>query len=221
VGKQGLGKSYTALREIIKISMVDPCTHMLIIINKDGRSNDATYESLKDLIRIPVKFYSYSDAEAKVKEILKYKEFYNNVKKRHIEDQIEDDQAEETLSVLEIDDFSRPYLHTIIYFEDCANNTCFRRSVQYFPQLIATCRHNGISFFFTTQFWKGVPTELKSNATTIYIFRDFSKQQISYILQQTPLKHDLNVVYQSYKRLNNHDRMVVDTVAGTIIIDKT
>jgi hypothetical protein len=221
VGKQGMGKSYTALKEIIKISFVDPCTHMLIIINKDGSSNDATYESLKSLIRIPVNFYSYVDAENRVKQILKYKEFYNTVKKNQLEDQIADDQAEETFGVLEINDFSRPYLHTIIYFEDCANNICFRRSVQYFPQLIATCRHNGISFFFTTQFWKGVPTELKSNATTIYIFRDFSKQQITYILQQTPLKHDLNVVYRNYKNLNNHDRMVVDTVTGKIIIDKT
>jgi hypothetical protein len=221
VGKQGLGKSYTALREIIKISMVDPFTHMLIIINKDGRENDVTYQVLKTLFQVPVHFFSYSDAEDKVKEILKYKELYNTIKKDHLEDKIEEDQIDEMKFVLEIDDIDKQFLNTVIYFEDCANNDCFKRSNQYFPQLIATCRHNGLTFFFSSQFWKGLPTELKSNATTIYIFRDFSKQQLNYILQQTPLKHNITKVFQHYQKLRDHDKLVVDTVSGKIVVDQS
>jgi hypothetical protein len=91
----------------------------------------------------------------------------------------------------------------------------------YFPQLIATCRHNGLTFFFATQFWKSIPTELKSNATTIYIFRDFSKQQVSYILHQTPLKYDRNTIYAVYDGLRGYEKMIVDTHNGEICVDET
>jgi hypothetical protein len=90
----------------------------------------------------------------------------------------------------------------------------------YFPQLFATCRHNGLTFFLAAQFWKGVPTELKSSATIIYIFRDFSRQQFLYILQQTPLKYEVKKFCETYQKLQNHDKMIVDTIKRVIILDK-
>jgi hypothetical protein len=221
VGKQGLGKSFTSYREIIKISCVDPTSHILLIINKDGKSNDATFNVLKELFRIPVEFISYDDAEDRIREILKYKDLYNRIKLEHLEDKIEDDQVFEICSVLQIPDLDQPFLNTIIYFDDCANNKLFKQPTQYFPQLIATCRHNGLTFFFASQFWKGMPTELKSNALTIYIFRDFSKQQLDYIFLQTPLKQDKKRVYEIYRTLREHDKLVVDVVSGKIIVDKS
>jgi hypothetical protein len=221
VGKQGLGKSFTAYREIIKISCTDPTAHLLIIINKDGKSNDATFNVLKDLFQIPVVFLSYELAEDQVRDILKYKDLYNRIKLEHLEDKIQDEQVEELCFVLQIKDLSQPYLSTIIYFDDCANNSLFKRPTQYFPQLIATCRHNGLTFFFASQFWKGMPTELKSNALTIYIFRDFSRQQLTYILQQTPLKYENTKVQSIYRTLREHDKLVVDVVTGRITVDKS
>jgi hypothetical protein len=221
VGKQGLGKSYTALREIIKISFVDPTAHLLLIINSSGSSNDATFNVLQSCFRLPIVFVKYDDAEEYVKNMLKYKDLYNRIKKENLENLIEDDQIKELFEVLNINSLNSPFLNTIVYFEDCANNRLFSKSTMYFPHLIATCRHNGLTFFFATQFWKGVPTELKSNATTIYIFRDFSRQQLTYILQQTPLKYEFKKIYDTYHKLQNHDKLIVDTHASTIILDKT
>jgi hypothetical protein len=180
VGKQGLGKSYSALREIIKISFVDPTAHLLLIINSTGSSNDVTFNVLKPCFRMPVIFIKNDDAEEYVKNLLRYKDLYNKIKKDRLENLIEDEQIRELFEVLHINSLNSPFLNTIIYFEDCANNKLFKNSSSYFSHLIATCRHNGLTFFFATQFWKGVPTELKSNATTIYIFRDFSRQQLTY-----------------------------------------
>jgi hypothetical protein len=221
VGKQGLGKSYTALREIIKISFVDPTAHLLLIINNSGSSNDVTFNVLQPCFRIPIAFVQYDDAEDYVKNLLKYKDLYNLIKKDHLENEIVDDQIRELFSVLRINSLNLPFLNTIIYFEDCANNKLFKKSTMYFPHLIATCRHNGLTFFFATQFWKGVPTELKSNATTIYIFRDFSRQQLTYILQQTPLKYEFKKIFDTYQKLRNHEKLIVDTHASTITLDKT
>jgi hypothetical protein len=199
VGKQGLGKTFTVLREIIKISFVDPCLHLIIIINKEGSPNDATWDVLKPVFRKPVISYlSYNNAEQVVRNILLYKDLYNTIKLEHLENKIEHSQVNEICNTLYIDGFDAPYLNTVLYFEDSANNILFKKPTQYFPQLVAKCRHNGLIMFFSTQFWKGLPTELKANATTIYIFRAFSNQQ-----------------------LQNHERLVLDTVKGTITHDKS
>jgi hypothetical protein len=221
VGRQGLGKSFSAFREIIKISHVDPTSHLLIVINKEGKSNDATYTTLKKLFKIPVVFLSYENAEKTVRVILSYKKLYNTIKQKHLETMIEDEQVDEIFSALVVKNFDLQFLHTLIYFEDCANNPLFKKSHLYFPQLIATCRHNGITFFFSTQFWKSIPTELKSNATTIYIFRDFSSEQLYYILRQTPLKHSRKRIYELYQKLTAHEKLVVDTIRGTLTVDKS
>jgi hypothetical protein len=217
VGKQGLGKTFTALREIIKISFADPNVHLLIIINKEGKPNDATFDLLKPLLQIPVVFFSYENAEAGVKKLLKYKRLYHTIKKGNLEN----DQVSEIFNALSISNFNKPFLNTVIYFDDCVNNQLFKKPTNYFPQLVAKCRHNGLILFFAVQFWKGLPTELKANASTIYIFRDFSSQQILYIFRQTPLKHDLYQVYELYRQLRGHEKLVIDTIKGQIIIDKT
>jgi hypothetical protein len=221
VGKQGLGKTFTALREIIKISFADPCVHLLIIINKEGKANDATFELLKPLVQIPIIFFNYENAEAGVKTILEYKKLYNTIKKDSLEKDIENEQVYEIFTTLSISNFNKPFLNTVIYFDDCVNNQLFKKPTNYFPQLVAKCRHNGLILFFAVQFWKGLPTELKANASTVYIFRDFSSQQILYIFRQTPLKHDLYKVYELYRQLRGHEKLVIDIVKGQIIIDKT
>jgi hypothetical protein len=124
-----MGKTYTALREMIKIGFSDPTVHLVIIINKDGRPNDATYDVLKPMFQIPVVFMSYDNAEDYVRQILQYKELYNTVKKKHLEDAIEDDQVEDMETVLHIDDLSQPFLNTIIYFEDCTNSKLFKKTL--------------------------------------------------------------------------------------------
>jgi hypothetical protein len=166
-------------------------------------------------------FECYDNAEEVVRDIMKYKQLYNTIKTQHLENEIEDSQVADLCNVLRIDNLNAPFLTTIIYFDDCANNPLFKRSTQYFPQLIATCRHNGLTLFFASQFWKGMPTELKSNASTIYIFRDFSQQQLNYILQQTPLKYEQSRVISIYRTMKQHDKLVVDTITGTITLDKS
>lgn len=221
VGKQGMGKTFTALREIIKITLIDRNVHLVMIVNKDGEPNDVTYNLLQHMFQAPIVFVSYDAAEESVKRLLMYKNLYNTILEQHLEHRIDPTQLVEIDEVLHVSDFQRPFLNTIIYFEDCANSKLFRKPIYYFPQLIATCRHNGLTMFFTAQFWKGITTELKANATTIYIFRDYSPQQLQYILQQTPVKYELAKIYKLYRQLRNHDRLVVDTVRGVVTIDKS
>jgi hypothetical protein len=219
VGRQGQGKTFTVLKEIIKISHIDPKTHMLIYVTKDGKSNDATYETLEHLIQLPVIFIAQGDAELFVKSILKWKGLYNQIKSDHLEQRIVADQRQELFESLHITDYRQPWLHTLLFFEDSANNPLFAKPTLYFPQLVAKCRHNGISFFFAVQFWKSLPTELKANLYTIYIFPSYSKQQLHYILSQIPLSETFNAIYSAYIHLGEHQKIVVDAIKGDIKVE--
>ena len=53
-GRQGSGKTFTSMKEAIKISRVSPETHLLIVVCKDETSTDPTVESLKPLLNIPI-----------------------------------------------------------------------------------------------------------------------------------------------------------------------
>ena len=79
VGRQRSGKTHTIIKEIIKISHVSPRNHLLIYINKEGGANDPTFESLKELITIPIVYIAEKDAEEYVKDILKWKMLYNYI----------------------------------------------------------------------------------------------------------------------------------------------
>jgi hypothetical protein len=219
VGRQNSGKTYSVLKEIIKISHIDPKTHMLIYVTKNGEANDVTFETLKNLINLPVVFTSQDNAEKVVKSILEYKQLYNRVKAEHLENKIIDEQVQELRDSLMIKDLRQPFLHTILFFEDTANSPLFKKPTQFFPQLVAKCRHVGCSFFFAVQFWKSLPTELKANVSTIYIFPSYSKQQLHYILYQIPLSETFDVIYEIYQKLGPHDKIIVDAINGNIQVE--
>jgi hypothetical protein len=218
VGRQGKGKSVTAWQEIIKIGAIGEA-HLIIYITKSGIPNDKTFDALKKLITIPIVHSSNDTAVNCMKTILAYKNLYKEIIENDLQDKIEDSQREEIFSVLQINDFSLPSLHTIVYFEDTSNNPLFKKPTLYFPQLFATYRHIGCSFYFAVQYWKSLPTELKSNATNIFIFSSYSKQQLHYILSQTPQKYTFDQIYAEYQRLDAHGKMVVNAETGNIVID--
>ena len=61
VGKQRSGKTYSYIREIIKISENEPNIHVLIYVNRTGGESDQTFEAQKPLIKIPVIYVSHNE----------------------------------------------------------------------------------------------------------------------------------------------------------------
>jgi uncharacterized protein YdhG (YjbR/CyaY superfamily) len=208
VGRQNSGKTYTVLKELIKIAYVDDKTHLLVYVTKDGVPNDATFSTLEHLLTVPVLFVAQDEAEEIVKNILAYKNLYNRIKAERLEKRIIEEQINELKTVLMIPDLTLPFLHTVIFFEDSANNPLFKKPTLFFPQLVAKCRHVGVSFFFAVQFWKSLPTELKANISTIYFF------VVHYILNQIPLAQSFDCIYAEYQRLKQHDKIIVDVILG-------
>ena len=218
-GRQGSGKTFTSMKESIKISRTSSETHLLIIICKDENSTDPTVETLKPLLNIPVVYVAEDNAIDYVKNLLLYKRFYDLVKNEHYENKIEDDQVKETFDVLHINDWSRKWLHTLILFNDIAKSKLLKRPDGYFNQLFPICRHIQCSFFLNVQFWKSIPTEIKANITTAFIFGGFSKEQLHYIIRQLPVCESFDDIFDVYRRMTKNDKLIINCEEGSICID--
>ena len=217
VGRQGAGKGVQALTEIIKISKVDTTAHLLLYVSKYGTESDKTFESMKHLIEIPILYVKYEDVVQIFSKIQCYKRLYEQIKNKNLEEQIEEEQKEEMFEVLHIKNFDAPTLHTLILFDDVANNPLIQKK-GFFAEMLGVCRHIHCSFFLTIQFWKSITTEIKANVSTIYIFGLYSKQQLNVMLYQIPTHSSFDEIYECYQHLQKHDCLIVDVNSGEISI---
>ena len=216
-GKQGSGKTYSAFKEIIKISHISPETHLVVIITKDESEDDATITAMLPMIRIPVIYVNEDDAEEFVKSMLDAKKLYNQVRSEGVS--LEAEQTTDMMKKLFIHDFSRQWLHTLLLFNDIAKSKLFKKAEGYFNQLIPICRHIQCSFFLNIQFWKGINPEIKANLTTAFIFGGFSKEQLQYILRQLTVSNCFYEVFDAYKCLQKYQKLIVDNNTGEVYIE--
>jgi hypothetical protein len=220
-GRQGLGKTFTAVKEIAKITHANNRTCLVVYITKDGTKCDDTMESLKHLIKVPVKYVSEDNAEKYVKLLESAMNFYKDMKDIEEEEFIEEHDIHNLFGTLHIDNFNEPSLHVVILFDDFANSKLVKRPDSFFSKFIATLRHRGFSVFICVQFWKSLPTQIKANITTIYIFGNYSRQQFRYMLDQIPLEQTWQQLYTSYQQMNTNDKLVVDAISGKVVIDSS
>ena len=95
-------------------------------------------------------------------------------------------------------------------FED-ATQFMKSKGADYVNNLMTKCRHMQCSFFVIIHYWKALSTNLKSNLSTIYIFNGYSKQQLSYILYQINVNASLYTLYDQYRQLSEHGKLVIDS----------
>ena len=205
VGKQSLGKTVVALEEIIKISYLDT-HHMLVYVTKDGEENDRSWNTLKSLIEMPILLVSEDNAEACIDELIAAKSLYYKVRRERTKNILDKSQKRDLFETLQVDNFEKPYLHTLILFDDISNSKLFSSEESFFSQLLRRCRHNNLSFYLLIQGWKGIKPHIKNEITTLYIFPGFNKQQVRYIYSQSASNLDFEDFYKVYQEVNTNKR---------------
>lgn len=205
VGKQSLGKTVVALEEIIKISYLDT-HHMLVYVTKDGEENDRSWNTLKGLIEMPILLVSEENAEACIDELIAAKSLYYKVRRDRTKNILDKRQKQDLFDTLQVDNFEKSFLHTLILFDDISNSKLFSSEESFFSQLLRRCRHNNLSFYLLIQGWKGIKPHIKNEITTIYIFPGFNKQQVRYIYSQSSSYLDFEDFYKVYQDVNKNKR---------------
>ena len=216
VGAQGKGKSHIVLRDIIQISRLkESNVHQIVYISKNGVINDSTFEAQRELINLPVKVVSDTNAEAYLKELDLWKELYDKYSGTS-RITINEDKLEKMFQFLNINKLGKPNmpLNTIILCEDFIKSKLLKSA--YFTNYITQLRHKHSIVYVNVQFFKAIPTDYKNNCTSFFIFNGFSRQKLNYIYQQVVMPVEFEDLWRQYNRMKNHDFVLVNTREGSI-----
>lgn len=221
VGKQSLGKTVVALEEIIKISLLNT-HHLLIYVTKNGDENDLSFQTLKNLLKIPYVVISEKQSVPFITELIAAKNLYYQIRREHLEEQLDPEQMTALFEVLHVDNFDKPFLHTIVLFDDISNNKLFSSEESFFSQQIRRCRHTNISYLLLIQGWKGIKPHVKNEITTLFIFPCFNKQQLHFIYSQSACNLSFDEFYDFYRQMveyknkcpSSHPYMVIQVTEG-------
>lgn len=215
VGAQGKGKSHIVLRDIIQISRIPGAAHLIVYISKNGVINDSTFEAQRELIKLPVKVISDSNAENYLKELDLWKELYDKYVNNNT--RLDEEKINKMLSFLCISKTSsrsaKP-LNTIILCEDFIKSKLLKSA--YFTNYITQLRHKHSIVYVNVQFFKAIPTDYKNNCTSFFIFNGFSRQKMGYIYQQVVMPIEFEDLWRRYCCMKNHDFILVNTREGSI-----
>jgi len=215
VGAQGNGKTGAIIKELIKISLNDPNTHLLIYINKTGEPHDEFFEISKEMIECPIVYVSHKDAQLMLEDLFEYKSYYKQIKGNNIpDDEIPQSVQNELYKKLYINDFSRPTLHTLLFFEDTVKSPLLKNN--FIIQMLSQCRHYGISAFLAVQFWKALSPELKENSATVSFYGGSNRKVLAYFMSQISVAQTYHDIVNQYMKLLPSDRMLVDNVIQTV-----
>ena len=209
LGKQGTGKTTSILKELMKLSTIKNDYHLIIYVSNN--SSDDTFNKLKNYINIPIVKTDYQHLNQQFEQLIKLKDTYNKM----IDGEIP--KSDEILANLYINDFSKDRLHTFILMDDAAfvlkneNNPWFKWLCQ--------LRHLNTTIALCLQIWKSINPSLKSQITSINIFKGYSRQQLNFIYQQIAVDVDFNEFMRMYNKLNTRQKLIIDCVEGEIRID--
>lgn len=214
VGAQGKGKSHIVLRDIIQISRIPGAAHLIVYISKNGVINDSTFEAQRELIKLPIKVISDSNAENYLKELDLWKELYDKYVNNNT--RLDEEKINKMLSFLCISQLNliKSPLNTIILCEDFIKSKLLKSA--YFTNYITQLRHKHSIVYVNVQFFKAIPTEFKNNCTSFFIFNGFSQQKMGYIYQQVVMPIEFEDLWRRYCCMKNHDFILVNTREGSI-----
>ena len=218
VGRPRSGKSYSAIYDIIKIVRNDPNVHLLVYVNQKGECDDDTFERFQSLIECPIIFVKYDQCEEYLKTLLDYKGLYNKIKDNQAESRVPQEVMGEMFEFLQIDDFDRDYLHTLIMTEDAMNTKQLKNTNSFINDLLTRCAHTQFSFFILIHYWKALTTNIKANLSTIYIYGGYSRQQLNYMLYQMNIPITTKELFSKYQRMPQYSKLMIDCNLGNYAI---
>ena len=215
LGKQGTGKTFTLIRELVKMSLIDSDVHLIVMVTRDGRQDD-TLESVKDNITIPCVYVSYENVIEYLHELVFYKLIYEKIISEHIEDSIDDEQIEEVLSALHLQSFARQSLQEVIVFDDAAYSAILSNPSSEVISMIHQARHYRFIFCFCVQGIKSIPLPIKEQMTTLFLFPGFIQQKLFTIYNQSGITDiEYDEFRDVYRSMQPRDYLLVDCQRGT------
>jgi hypothetical protein len=223
-GAQNSGKTTALNQEIIPMSHL-PQTHLIVYVKK--KSYDPTVEAARPLYRCAFIEVSYDEAEERIRHIIELKQKYYkllreaqdhsvdpNIIPKHVQDP---NEAQQLLDDLYCDDFSQPWLNTILVFDDCGNSKLWKNKDGYFMNLFKLCRDANATAYLLIHGFNQLDPQTKENCAVVWIGRNLSRERLAVIHRQINTGVGYDEFIATYFAMPPSSRfMIVDNLAGTL-----
>ena len=214
IGKRGSGKTYTTLREILKLALTGHKEYTQLHYITD-KARDDTVDKFRDAFKKAQIWFNWvpvRNAEKLITALAKAKAMKQ-------EEQSEEDyralcKALSSNPIEEEDDAAREASledglpHTIVIFDDCiglfAKNTSLARK-------LFENRQARITYFLLLQDVSGLSASMKSNVDSLRLFGGFPRHKYNVLMYQMP---PIDMDYDDYSQLDQHGWLEVDFIDG-------
>ena len=201
IGQTGSGKTFNVQNELVALSHIK---HDFVrIIYVTNNPNDLTLVKMKDLISVPIDFVSYEKSEECISEHRLYIQAYDEIKEKHLENDITDDCRADILEHLHSNDFSKDNIYTIIIYDDAMN--VFKKQTSKEFKMLFEYRHFKTTYILMMQSMKGLLSEIKAQLGGLWLFGGFNRQQFCYMMNQICLPINKETFWNVYKKAPKRD----------------
>lgn len=219
VGPQGSSKTTSVMKELMKLSIIGQRVapdgnvisghdyHMMIYVTNN--SSDDSFNNLLKYINIPCVKCSYENMDEKFEQLFALKDDYNAM----VDGKIEKDPS--ILDALCVDNFSRKRLHTFILFDD-ASFIFDKKTKSKFKSWFTQLRHFNLTVFACIQIWGSLDVQLKTQLSSVYLYKGFSRERVQYIFRQLPIDMNFDQFYNVYMNLPKYKKLIIDTIDGYV-----
>lgn len=209
IGQTGSGKTFNVQNELVALSHIKHDFVQIVYVTNN--SNDLTVMKMKELINMPIDFISYDESEEYITELRQYIQAYDEIKEKHLENEITDECREDILDHLHLTNFTKKNIYTIIIYDDAMN--VFKKPTSKEFKMLFEYRHFKTTYILMMQSMKGVATEIKAQLGGVWMFGGFNRQQFSYNFSQIPFPIEKEALWNIYRRMPRRDYLYVHTTS--------
>jgi hypothetical protein len=214
ISRRGVGKTFTVMRELIKLSNLPDLGKYTQFIYITDKTNDATVNELIKLIKLKVHVIRYENAVEVVNDIIKAKNAYEQVLEKKLISSITDESRDDILSSLDLEKFTNYIPHTAILMDD-AMNVLKETKYKTLRDLIFQNRQPKLTIFICLQDAFGIPASIKRNIDTVWLFAGLTDKTIfNIVVRQLGCPMKVDELWKEYKSLGFRDAVIFDYEDG-------
>jgi hypothetical protein len=216
IARRGVGKTFTVLRELIKLSQLPDNGGYSSFLYVSDKTNDATVNELIKNVKLKVRHVSYNDILEVLNDLIDAKSALSDALEKDVIDELTDKTVKDLCTTLDVDELPGTIPHTAILLDD-AINVLKENKFKNLRNLLFQNRQPRLTIFICVQDLYGVPVQLRRNCDTIFLFPGMTdKMAFGMMISQLGLNGLLD--WEHYRELPFRSVIVIDYLSDGIKI---
>jgi hypothetical protein len=210
VSRRGVGKTFTVMKEMIKLSQLPNCGGYTSFLYVTDKNNDETVNTMIKLIKLKVRQVTYSDFLSVLRDLVDAKNAYSDVLEKGVFDDVTEKTKQDLFSTLDLKEWLPEIPHTAILMDD-AINILSETKFKPVRDLLFQNRQPRLTVFICVQDIFGIPVQLRRNCDTIFLFAGMTDRMAFGMMVKQLGIHGL-VKWDTYRSLPERGILLVDYI---------